>query len=100
MEQLYLGDEISKRLVLKSTLMGRWSDGSERSIYCDEGEGVYAYTDANIADIVLTDINGDGITDISFTIKANGKWIALFREGTLFNVKNIKKARPDVSGGC
>lgn len=97
---VYLGDEISKRVVLKSTLMGKWPDGSERPIYSDEGEGVYTYTDASISDIVLTDINGDGVTDISFVVKANGKWIALFREGTVFEVKNIKRAKPDVSGGC
>jgi hypothetical protein len=96
----FVGGEISKRVLVKSTLMAKWSDGSERPIYADEGEGYYDYTDAHIVDIILTDIDGDGQLDISFTVKGNGKWVGLYRNGHLYELKIIKNAKPDVSGGC
>jgi hypothetical protein len=96
----FVGGEIRKRVLVKSTLMAKWSDGSERPIYADEGEGYYEYTDAHIVDIILTDIDGDGQLDISFTVKGNGKWVGLYRNGHLYELKIIKNAKPDVSGGC
>jgi hypothetical protein len=96
----FAGGEISRRVLLKSTLMAKWSDGSERPVYTDEGEGYNEFIDAHIFDIIITDIDGDGKFDIAFSVKSKGKWIGLYRDGPRFELKNIKEAIPDEGEPC
>lgn len=66
----------------------------------DRGHGHYSFVDGVISDIILTDIDGNGIADMSFSCSSKGKWVILFQKDKSFIKREIKRAVVVAVGGC
>lgn len=96
----YSGGEVSRRINLKSSLFARWPDGTVDTIYNDEGYGHYSFVDAEITDIILTDIDSDGILELYFTTGASGSWIGYLNKNNSIRLQKVKKSCDVAVGGC
>lgn len=96
----FVWGEVYRRVNLKSSLIAKWSNGTVDTIYNENGYGHYSFVDAEITDIILTDIDGDGTLEIYFTSGASGRWIGYLNKNNTIRLQKIKEACNVAVGGC
>jgi len=96
----YIGGEVSRMGILSSALKIQWSDGLEQILHEEKGYGGYSFIDGIISDLILTDINGDGMSDICFSSAEKGKWVIFIQKDNSFKKRQIKKPIERAVGGC
>lgn len=94
------GLQPNEKCHISATIRIEWANGDTQTVFQENGYGNYSFVDASISDLILSDIDGDGIFDLYLTASNNGKWVILFKNSQTIEKILIKNALEVETGGC